>query len=187
MKKWPFNVDAYHLGFICDVKLLPVFHAEQKKTHGELVMVPLGSTYLDLKKATEVALSSTCCILKNFKVTDLLDTEEKDEDTISESYMRVHCICLSGNGIDPNFKLSCEGENVDERWIIDCPCGTRVVDGDRMWQCRYCNVWKHTRCNDILDSQSSPLFLNCRNYRQNERRCIQKRKYDDTKTVHRKN
>ena len=47
-------------------------------------------------------------------------------------------------------------ERSTQAWIVDCPCGTKEDDGERMIACDNCEVWQHTRCVDISDSEDVP-------------------------------
>ncbi|OIT28422.1 phd finger protein [Nicotiana attenuata] len=38
-----------------------------------------------------------------------------------------------------------------ERWTVDCFCGAKDDDGERMLACDVCGVWQHTGCAGIPD------------------------------------
>ena len=40
-------------------------------------------------------------------------------------------------------------ERGTETWIVDCVCGTKDDDGERMLACDNCSIWQHTRCVGI--------------------------------------
>ena len=48
-----------------------------------------------------------------------------------------------------------------EDWVVNCSCGTKVDDGERMVECEVCNVWLHTRCQGIPDADSIPDDFVC--------------------------
>ncbi|OAY25374.1 PHD finger protein MALE STERILITY 1 [Manihot esculenta] len=71
-------------------------------------------------------------------------------------------------------KILCEGSNKERGMIneliyesdlnnrvIDCPCGTKDDDGERMVSCDVCEVWQHTRCVHIPNHQEIPHIFLC--------------------------
>ena len=48
-----------------------------------------------------------------------------------------------------------------ENWVVDCICGTKDDDGERMVECDRCNVWVHTRCYGYPDSGPCPDHFLC--------------------------
>jgi ferredoxin-thioredoxin reductase catalytic subunit len=47
-------------------------------------------------------------------------------------------------------------ERSTQVWTVNCPCGTKEDDGERMTACDYCEVWQHTRCVGISDTEDVP-------------------------------
>lgn len=45
--------------------------------------------------------------------------------------------------------------------IVDCPCGGKEDDGERMISCDICEVWQHTRCVRIPNNQEAPHIFLC--------------------------
>lgn len=48
-----------------------------------------------------------------------------------------------------------------ETWTLDCRCGAKDDDGERMLACDGCGVWQHTRCVGIDDMCSVPVKFVC--------------------------
>lgn len=46
--------------------------------------------------------------------------------------------------------------------MVRCECGARDDDGERMMACDICEVWKHTRCCGIEDSEAVPSLFVCK-------------------------
>ncbi|XP_048499401.1 PHD finger protein MALE STERILITY 1 isoform X2 [Beta vulgaris subsp. vulgaris] len=44
---------------------------------------------------------------------------------------------------------------------IDCACGTKEDDGERMVACDICEVWQHTRCVRIPNNEEVPRIFFC--------------------------
>ena len=48
-----------------------------------------------------------------------------------------------------------------EEWHVNCMCGTRDDDGERMIACDGCGEWSHTRCAGYADTLPSPDHFVC--------------------------
>ncbi|XP_010528997.1 PREDICTED: PHD finger protein MALE MEIOCYTE DEATH 1 [Tarenaya hassleriana] len=128
---------------------------------GEMVTVPLQATVSDLKQAIEDNFRDTYCVLANFVVTEI---EELGEDTEDEELLfgRIEpysALTVRGFGIDTGSKLKCQGGS--DTWMVRCPCGAHDDDGERMVACDICEVWQHTRCCGIEDSETLPPLFVC--------------------------
>ena len=52
-------------------------------------------------------------------------------------------------------------ERGTETWIVDCVCGTKDDDGERMLACDNCSIWQHTRCVGIDGLDEIPAKFLC--------------------------
>ncbi|CAE6074619.1 unnamed protein product [Arabidopsis arenosa] len=66
---------------------------------------------------------------------------------------------VKGFGLDIGTELRYEGGFDD--WTVDCKCGARDDDGERMVACDSCKVWHHTLCNSIEDDEVVPSVFLC--------------------------
>ena len=48
-----------------------------------------------------------------------------------------------------------------ETWQVRCTCGVVDDDGERMFECSACGVWKHTRCEGLPDEEDVPEGHTC--------------------------
>lgn len=166
VKEWPLRDDSdEELRFICQV--MPSFVDKKgvltdgKFSPGELVTVPLHCTLLELKRAAEIALRDTYCIMENLVVTDIEKLEGMyDGDLLFGAVESGQEIWLRGLGMISDYKWRYEGG--DENWRVRCECGARDDDGERMVACDICGVWQHTRCHGINDSDNVPPLFVCR-------------------------
>ena len=46
-------------------------------------------------------------------------------------------------------------------WRVRCVCGARDDDGERMVSCEVCEVWVHTRCEGVPESDAPPTSFVC--------------------------
>ncbi|CAD5316426.1 unnamed protein product [Arabidopsis thaliana] len=160
IKEWPIwdNNDTV-LQFLCRINPSLVDVRSEQTTElppGELVTVPLQATVYDLKQAIEETFRDTYCILSNFVVTEI-DEVEEDMSLIGS----CSALTVRGHGIDLESKLKCQGGC--DTWMVKCICKARDDDGERMISCDVCEVWQHTRCCGIDDSDTLPPLFVCSN------------------------
>ncbi|KAJ0098994.1 hypothetical protein Patl1_20932 [Pistacia atlantica] len=160
VKEWPFKDEQDHvLRFMCQI--IPNSIDEKSDlTPGELVMVPLHATILELKKAVQTALRDTYCIMEKLVVTDIENIPGMEDGEVVFGAIESGAeISVRGDGIDLESKYKYEGG--DENWKVKCECGAEDDDGERMVACDICEVWQHTRCHGIQDSETVPLLFVC--------------------------
>ncbi|XVE95615.1 hypothetical protein REPUB_Repub02eG0113600 [Reevesia pubescens] len=154
--------DDQLLRFFCQV-MPSLFDAEtivtEKSPAGELVIVPLYATVLDLKQVVEEALRDTYCIMDKLVVTEIDGLGEmEDTDVLFGTLESGAEILVRGSGVDLDSNLRHEGGA--DNWIVRCECGAQDDDGERMVACDVCEVWQHTRCCGIDDCEALlPLFV----------------------------
>ncbi|XP_020106701.1 PHD finger protein At1g33420-like [Ananas comosus] len=143
--------------------------ADQSNNHSsppaELLVLPSTATVADLKAKATKAFSETYLIFKTFRAEQLLDFKSADEAMTLElllgscSSVRVvgRCVGMRERRLGP-FRT----ERGVEKWTVDCECGAKDDDGERMLTCDACGVWKHTRCCGISDFEDAPKKFICR-------------------------
>lgn len=125
----------------------------------ELVVLPPHATVGDLKQEAQRAYRETYEIMRGFVVESIPDLEGDDEDLLFGAIESGSHVIVQGSGIELCSEWRYEGGN--DSWIVDCPCGTKDDDGERMIACDVCEVWQHTRCGGISDADSIPLRFLC--------------------------
>ncbi|GAV60463.1 PHD domain-containing protein [Cephalotus follicularis] len=164
VKEWPYRDESDQLlSFICQV-MPNLIVAEAELTRelppGEVVVVPLHATVVELKLAVESAFKDTYCIMENFWVTgiDLLEDME-DEDVLFGAVESGSLLRVRGIGIDLGSNVRYQGGA--DNWMVRCECGAQDDDGERMVACDVCEVWQHTHCCGIEDSEIVPPLFVC--------------------------
>lgn len=125
----------------------------------ELVVLPPHATVRDLKLEAQRAFRETYYIMHSFCVDLIPDLEGDDEDVLFGAIESGSHVLVDGSGIDACHDWRYEG-GIDS-WIVDCPCGTKDDDGERMIACDVCEVWQHTRCGGISDVDAIPQRFLC--------------------------
>ncbi|XP_049371987.1 PHD finger protein MALE MEIOCYTE DEATH 1-like [Solanum verrucosum] len=165
LKEWPFSDDPDDslLRFICCILpnsngLEAVF--TKGYPPGEVVEVPLHSTIGDLKIAVESAMRDTYCIMDNLMITDIAGMEQlEDYEVLFGIVQSGSELWVRGFGLDLDSELKNEGGS--DNWTVNCRCGARDDDGERMVSCDICEIWQHTRCCGIEDSEVVPPLFVC--------------------------
>lgn len=128
----------------------------------ELIVLPLSATVADLKREATTAFQEVYAMFKRFEVEELLGYGSiKDSFTVklllgSCGSIPLKGRCLAKHGLN-RFRM----ERGIESWTVDCTCGAKDDDGERMLACDTCGVWQHTRCAGIHSSDEMPAKFVC--------------------------
>lgn len=130
----------------------------------ELVVLPESATVGDLKREASRAFQDVYVMLKRLHVEELIDYNHI-LDSASATFLvgvaglvRVRGRCHYNHGLY-RFRM----ERGTENWTVDCICGAKDDDGERMMACDKCGVWHHTRCAGISDCEAVPVKFVCVN------------------------
>lgn len=164
VKEWPFQDEQDEmLRFICQV--IPCSNElESELTRpippGELVVVPPYTTVGELKVVAECAMRDTYCMMEEFVVREVEGVEGmEDEEVLFGAVESGAHVWVRGSGMEMVTELRYEGGA--DNWTVDCGCGAKDDDGERMVACDICEVWQHTRCGGIDDAEAAPPLFIC--------------------------
>lgn len=163
---------------LCELKL----EEEEQQHEEEYPQLPLnpppepivlspGATVSEVKREASKAFQDVYVALQRFQADevdgyrDVADTTQLIGGSTSavaaaaaEEMMvitvRGRCV---GNSSSSRFRM----ERGLEAWTVDCSCGARDDDGERMLACDICSVWRHTRCAGIPDTDAAPAKFVC--------------------------
>ncbi|XP_028806015.1 PHD finger protein At1g33420 [Neltuma alba] len=128
----------------------------------ELILLPLNATVADLKNEATTTFQEVYAMYKRFQAEELLEYGSiKDNLTVklllgTSGSVRVLGKCHAKHGLN-RFRM----ERGTETWKVDCPCGAKDDDGEKMLACDTCGVWQHTRCAGIENSIAVPSKFVC--------------------------
>lgn len=128
----------------------------------ELIVLPGNSTIADLKREATKAFKEVYIILKRFYIQELPDLGRiEDSMTLNLLFglrgsVRIRGRCNAKYGLD-RFRV----ERGPETWTVDCICGSKDDDGERMLACDKCSIWQHTRCVGIKRTDEIPAKFLC--------------------------
>ncbi|KAB5561143.1 hypothetical protein DKX38_006100 [Salix brachista] len=146
----------------CEVEIADQLEENVPNLPPETVVLPSNATVSDLKREASRAFQDVYLMLRRFDAEELLGNSGVDDSTQvkllvrSTESVRLRGRCLGKNGLG-KFRM----ERGTERWTVDCCCGAKDDDGERMLACDVCGVWQHTRCSGIPDSDSVPAKFVC--------------------------
>ncbi|XP_068658178.1 PHD finger protein MALE MEIOCYTE DEATH 1 [Aristolochia californica] len=166
-KCWPFKDDDDTMlrYFCCYMPSSPLEKEEMYRgvPVEELVVVPPYATTEDLRAAGECAMRDTYIVMDSFVACSVeaegAGRKGEGEEVLFGAVESGGRVWMRGEGTDAKSELKYEG-GVDD-WKVDCRCGARDDDGERMVACDICEVWQHTRCAGIKDGDAVPWLFLC--------------------------
>ncbi|TKY49871.1 PHD finger protein [Spatholobus suberectus] len=128
----------------------------------ELIILRVNATLDDLKSAVTSVFQEVYVMYKKFQAEKLPEFGSVDDSYTlkfllgTSGSVRIQGTCPTKYGLS-RFRM----EKGTEAWKVDCPCGAKNDDGERMLECENCGVWQHNRCTGIDDSDDIPLHFVC--------------------------
>ncbi|CAI9090444.1 OLC1v1025220C1 [Oldenlandia corymbosa var. corymbosa] len=147
---------------LCEVDMMEYSEENVANPPPELLILSSDATIADLKLEACKAFQEVYILFRRFQAEELMgyggvgDTTQVKLLLGSAEFVRVKGKCYGKNGLS-RFRM----ERGVERWTVDCSCGAKDDDGERMLACDSCGVWQHTRCSGIHDSDGVPLKYVC--------------------------
>ncbi|CAH8297263.1 unnamed protein product [Eruca vesicaria subsp. sativa] len=128
----------------------------------ELLVFPLNATVSDLKKEAAKAFQEVYAMFKRFEVEELLGYGSMDDSVTLKFLIGTNgVIRVKGRCSSKHELLQYRMERGVEYWEVDCKCGAKDDDGERMLACDLCGVWHHTRCAGIENADALPSMFHC--------------------------
>ena len=154
--------DLNSIRLSCQVELLDEPENAAAEIPSEVIVLPINATVSDLKIEAANAFQDVYLMFRRFAVDELVGYNGVNDSTQvklllgSAKAVRVQGRCTGKNGLS-KFRM----ERGLDRWTVDCSCGAKDDDGERMLACDVCGVWQHTRCSDIHDTEPVPTHFVC--------------------------
>ncbi|XP_062182816.1 PHD finger protein At1g33420-like [Phragmites australis] len=130
----------------------------------ELLTLPQTATVADLKAEATKTFHDIYLMLQTFVANQLLDCGTASEVTQvkllfgANGTVRLQGRCVGGERRVGIYRM----ERGVDRWTVNCSCGAKDDDGERMLSCDSCHVWQHTRCAGISDFDQVPKRYVCK-------------------------
>ncbi|XP_071732506.1 PHD finger protein At1g33420-like [Rutidosis leptorrhynchoides] len=129
----------------------------------EHIILSTNATIHDFKVEATKAFQEVYLILRRFHAEELVGYRGVDDSTQIKLLIgsNVEAVSLCGNCFGKNGLSKFRMERGEETWTMDCSCGAKDDDGERMLACDVCGVWQHTRCAGIRDCDMVPGKFVC--------------------------
>lgn len=128
----------------------------------ECVTLKNSATIDELKREVQTNFREIYWGLRTFVVESVLNLNGRGTDLVFGLVEVGRKVVLEGSideqGIIMRRQIYECGPN--ER-AVDCGCGAKDDDGERMVSCDICEVWQHTRCVRIPDNEEIPHIFLC--------------------------
>ncbi|GLU12175.1 hypothetical protein SLE2022_288760 [Rubroshorea leprosula] len=147
---------------LCQLELVDQSEENVPDPPAEQLVLPLEATVSEVKLEVAKAFQDLYLAFRKIQVEELVGYGGVDDSTRakllleSTGMVRFRGRCL-GKNVNSKFRM----ERGIERWTVDCSCGAKDDDGERMLACDVCGVWQHTRCSGIHDSDAVPAKFVC--------------------------
>ncbi|KAF8011723.1 hypothetical protein BT93_I0007 [Corymbia citriodora subsp. variegata] len=158
----PSTANPFSIALLCQVELADHAMSSTICPPPELIILSPDATVSDLKHEVSRAFQDVYLMFRRFQADDLLDYRGVDDST-QVKHLRglTNLVCVRGRCFVKNGVSKYRMERGLENWTVDCKCGAKDDDGERMLACDVCGVWQHTRCSGINDSESVPARFIC--------------------------
>ncbi|KAK3133512.1 hypothetical protein QOZ80_6AG0537470 [Eleusine coracana subsp. coracana] len=147
----------------CQVELLDQVE-DPPVIPAELLTLSQTATVADLKVEATRTFRDMYLMLQTFVANQLLDSGTASESTqIKLLFGENGTVCVQGKCVGGERRVAFyRMERGVDKWIVDCSCGAKDDDGERMLSCDSCHVWQHTRCAGISDFDQMPKRYVCK-------------------------
>ncbi|XP_073010909.1 PHD finger protein PERSISTENT TAPETAL CELL 1 [Typha latifolia] len=125
----------------------------------ESITIPSHATIGDLKREVERHFREIYWGLKSFAAELVVGIESKDSVSVRSLVELGTGIVVEGKLDEKDGQEICEGGS--NALVVECLCGAREEDGERMVCCDICEVWQHTRCARIANDDDVPRVFLC--------------------------
>ncbi|KAL4575639.1 hypothetical protein LXL04_022490 [Taraxacum kok-saghyz] len=167
VKEWEHVIKSNNL-MTLTCRVLPSFEElETELTRplppGEVVTVTPWMTVGKLREVAQCALRDTYCVMDRFVVSQIGGLKGINDQVVLSCTVEAGAeVWVRGFGLDLGTALRYEGyDGYAGESRVDCVCGARDDDGERMVACDECHVWRHTRCCGIQDDEAAPVEFVC--------------------------
>lgn len=160
--------NPFGIHLLCHVELSD-HPKEEPLLPPELVVLPHNASVADLIDEVTLTFQDVYVIFRRFQAEGLPEYGHIEKNFSLKlliglnGSVRVRGRCPSTHGLS-RFRM----ERGIENWTVDCLCGAKDDDGERMLACDGCGVWQHTRCAGIDNSDPVPSKFACYRCRNRE-------------------
>ncbi|XP_039036842.1 PHD finger protein MALE STERILITY 1 [Hibiscus syriacus] len=123
----------------------------------ECVSFNENTTFDELRQEVEKCFREVYWRLRSFVVEAVANMSVKGSDLVVGSVEMGQKLVFIGSNDDQIGSEDSSGTG-----IVDCLCGAKEDDGERLISCDICEVWQHTRCVRIPNNEEIPHVFLCK-------------------------
>ncbi|KAF5748094.1 putative DNA binding protein [Tripterygium wilfordii] len=128
----------------------------------ECITLKNNATFDELRLEVENNFRELYWGLRSFVVESIMNLNARGRDLVFGVVEVGRKIIFQGSNRDREIMIN---EAIYEgglsNSIVDCLCGAKEDDGERMISCDICEVWQHTRCANIPNDEHIPHMFLC--------------------------
>ncbi|KAK3442503.1 hypothetical protein EUGRSUZ_B02649 [Eucalyptus grandis] len=129
----------------------------------ECIVLKENATVNELKVKVERNFRELYWGLKSFVAESIVNLNTSGLETVFGLVEVGRRLVLEGSVRDQGSTARDVYEcGADGGRVVDCACGTKEDDGERMIACAVCEVWQHTWCVQIPNSEEVPGIFICK-------------------------
>ncbi|KAL8159147.1 hypothetical protein V2J09_000684 [Rumex salicifolius] len=138
---------------------------QERKVPSEVLIVKANMSTEGLKREAENRFRELYWGMKGLRIEAISNLNPPligwDGETVSRLVTESgNVIFLEGMMDEAELQGICQSSNGDFRYV-ECICGAEEDDGERMVVCDICEVWQHTRCLRIPNTEDVPKIFIC--------------------------
>ncbi|XP_020083265.1 PHD finger protein PERSISTENT TAPETAL CELL 1 [Ananas comosus] len=127
----------------------------------ETIAISTNATIADLKLEVQRYFSEMYWGLKSFVAEVVVGIGGRDEDLVFGLIESGSIVVVEGRVEGNGGQLETYEGGDNNSVSVECLCGARDEDGERMVCCDICEVWQHTRCVGIPNEENVPHVFLC--------------------------
>ncbi|XP_071715538.1 PHD finger protein MALE STERILITY 1 [Rutidosis leptorrhynchoides] len=128
----------------------------------EKIMLRKNATFNELIEQVEKNFREIYWGFKSFMFGSIINLNPKGSDQVFRVSKSGSKLVFQGKLVDMGMNHESIFESgLRQNMIVDCGCGTKGDDGERMVACDICEVWQHTRCLKIPNNEEIPNIYVC--------------------------
>lgn len=128
----------------------------------ETIMLRNNATFNELIEEVERNFREIYWGFKNFILGSISNLNPKGSDQVFRITKSGSKLVFQGKLVDMGMNHESIYESGSRQsFIVDCGCGAKDDDGERMVACDICEVWQHTRCLKIPNNEEIPNIYVC--------------------------
>ncbi|KAF9623464.1 hypothetical protein IFM89_003048 [Coptis chinensis] len=127
----------------------------------DIISMHPHATFKELKMEVEKTFKETYWGLKSLSVDSVVDVNATDSDLVLGLVEAGSSLVFTGRIEDKEADAKEIYETKNDSLVVDCLCGAKEDDGEKLITCDICEVRQHNRCTRIDNTEDVPHIFLC--------------------------